>query len=79
MTAEPSQRRAEDAGISELEAYLETVHLPQGSCLMREGSPGDARYLIVSGEIRTEVERPDFDSNGVISFMGPDISGPVAV
>ena len=38
---------------------------------MREGSPGDACYLIVSGEIRTEVERPDFDSNGVVSFMGP--------
>jgi len=71
MTPESSQRRAEGAGISGLEAHLETVHFPQGSCLMREGSPGDACYLIVSGEIRTEVERPDFDSNGVVSFMGP--------
>jgi len=71
MTAESSQRRAEGAGISGLEAHLETVQFPQGSCLMREGSPGDACYLIVSGEIRTEVERPDFDSNGVVSFMGP--------
>jgi acyl-CoA reductase-like NAD-dependent aldehyde dehydrogenase len=38
---------------------------------MREGSPGDACYFIVSGEVRVEVDRPDFDSNGVVSFMGP--------
>jgi acetaldehyde dehydrogenase/alcohol dehydrogenase len=38
---------------------------------MREGSPGDACYVIVAGEVRVEVERPDFDSNGVVSFMGP--------
>jgi acyl-CoA reductase-like NAD-dependent aldehyde dehydrogenase len=71
MAAEPSYRRFEDAGISRLEAHLETVEFPQGTCLMREGSPGDACYLIVSGEVRVEVERPDFDSNGIVSFMGP--------
>ncbi|HYB17097.1 MAG TPA: aldehyde dehydrogenase family protein, partial [Streptosporangiaceae bacterium] len=71
MAAEPSHRRFEDAGISGLEEHLETVHFPQGSCLMREGSPGDACYVIVAGEVRVEVERPDFDSNGVVSFMGP--------
>ena len=38
---------------------------------MREGSPGDACYVITDGEVRVEVERPDFDSNGVVSFMGP--------
>ena len=38
---------------------------------MREGGPGDACYFIVSGEVRVEVERPDFDSDGVVSFMGP--------
>jgi len=38
---------------------------------MREGTPGDACYVIVAGEVRVEVERPDFDSNGVVSFMGP--------
>jgi acyl-CoA reductase-like NAD-dependent aldehyde dehydrogenase len=71
MAAEPSDRRFEGAGISGLEAHLETVHFPQGTCLMRERSPGDACYLIVSGEVRVEVERPDFDSNGIVSFMGP--------
>ncbi|HTU05616.1 MAG TPA: cyclic nucleotide-binding domain-containing protein, partial [Trebonia sp.] len=60
-----------DAGIAGLEAHLETVHFAHGDCLMREGSPGDACYVIVAGEVRVEVERPDFDSNGVVSFLGP--------
>jgi CRP-like cAMP-binding protein len=60
-----------DAGIAGLEAHLETVRFAEGDCLMREGSPGDACYVIVAGEVRVEVERPDFDSNGVVSFLGP--------
>lgn len=54
-----------------LTAHLEMVRFPAGNRLMREGSPGDACYVIVAGEVRVEVERPDFDSNGVVSFMGP--------
>ena len=54
-----------------LAAHLEMVRFPEGNCLMREGSPGDACYVIVAGEVRVEVERPDFDSNGVVAFMGP--------
>jgi len=71
MAAEPGHQRLEDIGRPELESYLQTVPFSRGTCLMREGSPGDACYLIVSGEVRVEVERPDFDSNGVVSFMGP--------
>jgi CRP-like cAMP-binding protein len=57
MAAEPSHRRFEDAGISGLESHLETVQFSQGTCLMREGSPGDKCHLIVAGEVRVEVER----------------------
>jgi acyl-CoA reductase-like NAD-dependent aldehyde dehydrogenase len=71
MGAGLTRRRAGEADISGLEPHLETVEFPAGSCLMREGSPGDACYFIVSGELRVEVERPDFDSDGVVSFMGP--------
>jgi acyl-CoA reductase-like NAD-dependent aldehyde dehydrogenase len=71
MGAGLRRRRAEEADISGLEPHLETVEFPLGSCLMREGSPGDACYFIVSGEVRVQVERPDFDSDGVVSFMGP--------
>ena len=71
MSTEPRQRSFEATKISGLEPYLDTVQFRQGACLMREGSPGDACYFIVSGEVRVEVERPDFDSDGVVSFMGP--------
>ena len=71
MAAEPDHQRLEDIGRPELESHLQTVPFSRGTCLMREGSPGDACNLIVSGEVRVEVERPDFDSNGVVSFMGP--------
>lgn len=71
MFAEPGRRRPEEAGIFGLEAHLETARFARGACLMPEGSPGEACYFIVSGEVRVEVERPDFDSDGVVAFMGP--------
>jgi acyl-CoA reductase-like NAD-dependent aldehyde dehydrogenase len=71
MVAEPGHQGAEDAGISGLEQHLESVRFRRGACLMREGSRGDACYLIVSGQVRVQVERPDFDTDGVVSFMGP--------
>jgi acetaldehyde dehydrogenase / alcohol dehydrogenase len=71
MTVPPRRRQFADAGISGLEPHLETVRFDQGSCLMLEGSPGDACYVIVSGQVRAEVERPDFDTDGVVSVMGP--------
>jgi CRP-like cAMP-binding protein len=71
MATEPGQRQLGDVAMSQLEPHLETVQFRRGTCLMREGSPGDACYFIVSGEARVEVERPDFDSDGVVSYMGP--------
>ncbi len=71
MATEPAQRQLSDVAMSQLEPHLETVQFRRGTCLMREGSPGDACYFIVSGEARVEVERPDFDSDGVVSYMGP--------
>src|SRR5271169_3799904 len=71
MGSESRHRSFEVTEISGLEPHLDTVQFRRGACLMREGSPGDACYFIVSGEVRVEVERPDFDSDGVVSFMGP--------
>jgi len=71
MVAEPEHQGGEDTGISGLEQHLESVRFGRGACLMREASRGDACYLIVSGQVRVEVERPDFDTDGVVSFMGP--------
>jgi acyl-CoA reductase-like NAD-dependent aldehyde dehydrogenase len=71
MVTESGHRSFQTAEIPGLEPHLETVPFRRGTCLMREGSPSDACYFIVSGEVRVEVERPDFDSDGVVSFMGP--------
>jgi len=54
-----------------LDPYLERRRYATGERLMAQGSSGDECYLIVSGEVRLEVERPDFDSDGVIAYLGP--------
>jgi CRP-like cAMP-binding protein len=50
---------------SRLDPYLERRSFAQGACLMRQGTAGEECYLIEDGEVRLEVERPDFDSDGV--------------
>jgi acyl-CoA reductase-like NAD-dependent aldehyde dehydrogenase len=54
---------------SRLVPYLERRSFAQGACLMRQGTAGDECYLIEDGEVRLEVERPDFDSDGVIAYL----------
>jgi acyl-CoA reductase-like NAD-dependent aldehyde dehydrogenase len=54
-----------------LDPYLERRRYRPGERLMAQGSSGDECYLIVSGEVRLEVERSDFDSDGVIAYLGP--------
>jgi acetaldehyde dehydrogenase/alcohol dehydrogenase len=38
---------------------------------MAQGTSGSECYLITDGEVRLEVERPDFDSDGVIAYLEP--------
>jgi acetaldehyde dehydrogenase/alcohol dehydrogenase len=52
-----------------LAPYLERRSFAQGDCLMRQGTIGSECYLIEAGEVRLEVERPDFDSDGVIAYL----------
>jgi len=54
-----------------LDPYLEGRRYAAGERLMAQGTAGDECYLIVDGEVRLEVERPDFDSDGVIAYLGP--------
>jgi len=42
----------DDTFIDELQSQLEWIHLGNGEILFREGDPGDAMYLIVSGRLR---------------------------
>ena len=52
-----------------LAPYLERRSFAQGECIIRQGTAGGECYLIEEGEVRLEVERLDFDSNGVIAYL----------
>ncbi|HEX2374083.1 MAG TPA: aldehyde dehydrogenase family protein [Actinomycetota bacterium] len=54
-----------------LDAYLEPRRYARGERIMAQGTAGTECYLITEGEVRLEVERPDFDSDGVIAYLGP--------
>jgi acetaldehyde dehydrogenase/alcohol dehydrogenase len=54
-----------------LAPYLERRGYARGEAIMAQGTGGTECYLITSGEVRLEVERPDFDSDGVIAHLGP--------
>jgi acyl-CoA reductase-like NAD-dependent aldehyde dehydrogenase len=58
---------------SRLDPYLERRSFARGACLMRQGTAGEECYLIEDGEVRLEVERPDFDSDGVIAYLRPGV------
>src|SRR5919197_704506 len=52
-----------------LDPYLERRGFAPGACLLRQGTAGDECYLVEAGEVRLEVERADFDSDGVIAYV----------
>jgi acyl-CoA reductase-like NAD-dependent aldehyde dehydrogenase len=54
-----------------LDPYLERRRYAPGERIMAQGTPGVECYLITEGEVRLEVERPDFDSDGIIAYLGP--------
>jgi acyl-CoA reductase-like NAD-dependent aldehyde dehydrogenase len=54
-----------------LDPYLERRRYARGERIMAQGTGGTECYLIADGEVRLEVERPDFDSDGVIAYLGP--------
>ena len=51
--------------------YLERRRYARGEPILAQGTSGSECYLITEGEVRLEVERPDFDSDGVIAHLGP--------
>src|SRR5215218_437235 len=58
-----------DPGV--LDPYLERRRYARGERIMAQGSAGTECYLITGGEVRLEVERPDFDSD-VIALVLSD-------
>ena len=56
---------------SRLAPYLERRRYARGERILAQGTGGTECYLITGGEVRLEVERPDFDSDGIIDFIRP--------
>ena len=56
---------------SRLEPYLERRRYASGERILAQGTSGSECFLITDGEVRLEVERPDFDSDGVIAYLEP--------
>jgi len=56
---------------SRLDPYLERRRYAGGERIMAQGTSGSECFLITDGEVRLEVERPDFDSDGVIAYLEP--------
>jgi acyl-CoA reductase-like NAD-dependent aldehyde dehydrogenase len=51
--------------------YLERRRYAPGEAILAQGTSGSECFLVTDGEVRLEVERPDFDSDGVIAHLGP--------
>lgn len=60
-----------DEELAILDEHVVARRFAEGECLFREGAPGDGCYLIESGEVRLEIERPEIDTEGVLQVLGP--------
>lgn len=49
--------------------FLRPASFPRGALLFGQGAESAECFVIDDGEVRIEVERPDFDSDGVLSFV----------
>ncbi|MFO0444174.1 MAG: cyclic nucleotide-binding domain-containing protein, partial [Betaproteobacteria bacterium] len=49
----------DDGAIRTLQDGLQWQELPAGGVLMREGEPGDAMYVLVSGRLRVSIAGAD--------------------
>ncbi len=56
-----------DAAI--LNSYFHPVNFPKGSCIIREGDPGEGCYFIDEGEGRAEIRNTETDSDSVLSYV----------
>jgi len=68
-----------EASLRDLEAELEWVWVQAGTTLFREGEPGDALYLVVSGSLRVSLNRPDEDPRVVAELKCGETAGEIAL
>lgn len=77
-------QRLNDQEVGDVAALLEPVHLIPGQILFRQGDPGDALYLLVSGQIEVQIKVPDrpdhvatsLDSGAIFGEISPLLNEP---
>ena len=52
-----------------LAGCMQRVEFPPGSCLFAAGSPADCCYVIDTGEVRIELDQPEWDSDSVLAYL----------
>lgn len=55
--------------------YLDRVEVPAGDCVMQQGTPPDAMYLIESGKLSVVMEHADGTSSRVRTVFGSTLVG----
>jgi len=57
--------------LNQVRGLLQPVSFPKGSCIMREGEPGDGAYVIDAGEVRVEARAQSGALEHELCYLGP--------
>ena len=63
-----------------LKGRMQAVEFPQGSCLFTAGSPADCCYIIDKGQVRIELDQPEWYGDSVLGYVeAGSILGEVSI
>lgn len=54
-----------------VEQGLETMHFPEGACIIEQGSKGEGFYIIDEGRVRIEFDTGETDTDVVLRYLEP--------
>ena len=64
--------------LQDLEAQLEWLRVKKGDLLIRQGDPGDAMYIVVSGRLRVVHENPDGSQEPLLEIARGETVGEMS-
>ena len=66
--------------VATLEGRMQAVEFPQGSCLFTAGSAADCCYIIDKGQVRIELDQPEWYGDSVLGYVeAGSILGEVSI
>ncbi|MEY3251300.1 MAG: hypothetical protein RL227_273, partial [Pseudomonadota bacterium] len=70
---------ADEATLAQLQHELDWVELPAGGVLVRQGDPGDAMYMLVSGRLRVSITSADGEERVVREITRGQVVGEMSL